>query len=227
MYIDQFCFEYLDEMLLLDGACYSTRSFSNSSTAFRVKIVGFGYKGGPWIIDVQEFSDDCYTPTGLSTSLTAGTCAGFLGRFRGVITPKFRSERCSGNACSTLAVAEQNFYREPNCRGNTQLKYRRFVPLQAECLAMRNRSSQTYFLEGTLDEAKIVRIDYLQNTKCLSSELKEFQVVGKCYSIDSVSMQSFSWKVFRPSLPVSAARCTAALLLPALLAVVVLQISLR
>jgi len=207
IYRDQFCFERAEDVLLLGGACYSTRALSNTSEAFMVKVVGFGHRGADWVVDYQEFSDDCVTPVTAPSSLTVGKCVGFIGRYRGTLEAKLRSDRCSGDGCSNLAVAEQNFYEKDKCQGPPLLAYRRRVPLQGECLAHYNGSSQQFVLQPDTDRnfTRITKTVYQGDTKCSGLSTLEYNVLGKCYALyDDSSPRSFSWTAYSRSLSISA-----------------------
>lgn len=205
LYQDQFCMESLDDMLLVDGACYSTGKWTNSSIAFKVTIVGFGNRGAEWVADYQEFSDDCFTPVSLATSLPMGSCTTFFGRYRAELRAKLRSTNCAGDACSQLAVAEQNYFTEKDCRGTPLVSYRKVVPLQGECMLMRNGSSQTFMLTSDLKSNKIVRVDHPGSTRCQAEQMIEYNLEGGCYELlDEIDgPKSFSWKVQRQTDAVS------------------------
>jgi len=208
IYRDQFCFERAEDVLLLSGACYSTMSFSNTSEAFTVKVVSFGHKGSEWVVDYQEFSDECHTPVTAPSSLTVGKCVGFLGRFRGQLDVKLRSDRCSGDGCSNLAIAEQNFFAADNCQGPPLVEFRRRVPLQGECLASYNGSSQHFVLMPTDGDSttRITKTVYQGDTKCSALSSVEYNVLGKCYALyEDSSPRSFSWSAHRKVLSLTSA----------------------
>lgn len=198
IYSDNYCFEYLDNLLLVDGTCYSTRWYTNSSKAFMVKLVGFGTGGAPWVVNYQEFSDDCHTPASTLKSLTVGKCGNTIGRFRGVVGVKLRSSRCTTD-CSNLAVATQNFYDLAGCAGVPILSLKRVVPLQGECLAARNGSSQTFTLMHILNTTRITRVTFPGNAKCTSLNGITQEIRGQCYPLFSEkSPRSFGWTAERP-----------------------------
>lgn len=199
---DQFCMERHSDMLLLEGACYSTVGYTNTSVAFKVKIVGYGYKGSEWVIDYQEFSDDCRTPVMTPESLRVGACAGFIGRFRGKLRTKFRSDKCSGaEKCSNMAIGEQNFFASDDCSGETMVKFRYRTPLQGECMMRHNMSSTKYILDPDMSTVKVKRIDYPGNDKCAGLNVLQYDISDKCYSLfDSKAPRSFKWTAHRKSL---------------------------
>merc|ERR1712238_640998 len=114
----------------------------------------------------------------LATSLPMGSCTTFFGRYRAELRAKLRSTNCDGDACSQLAVATQNYFTEKDCKGPPLVDFRKIVPLQGECMLMRNGSSQTYMLTSDLKSNKIVKVMHPGSTKCKAEQMIESNMEG-------------------------------------------------
>lgn len=205
---DAGCMTRNEELLLLDGGCYSN-TYSNLTKAFSVKITSYGHKGANWMVDLTEYEDNCWTPSydPPTRTLTMGQCERFAGAVRAQISVVERSVRCKGLDCSKLPVGVQEFFPEVGCRGFPMRELGLRVPLRGECLRWRN-GTQTYLVDNIMDN--MTRTDYPNSTSCNWDGVKpktEYRIEGDdCTELCSQSQinegacpapRSFKWRVER------------------------------
>jgi hypothetical protein len=193
LYRDPNCYEFSDTLVLLDQGCYANM-YSNVTKAYSVKAIDFEY---PQRIHIQEYQDDCQTPTKVNPKeIESGTCTRFVGSFWGKIELRYRSSSCIGDICSRLAVAVQTFYAKPNCIGLPMQTF--YYPAQKECLRWFN-GTQTFLFSSDKSGTNISQRDYEGENanRCNSGVRKTYTMLGgHCYPlrIDQPPM-SFRWVV--------------------------------
>mmetsp|Transcript_46595 Transcript_46595/g.120632 ORF Transcript_46595/g.120632 Transcript_46595/m.120632 type:complete len:288 (-) Transcript_46595:58-921(-) len=191
---DAACLERTEELLLLDGGCYSNK-YSNLTQAYQVKLTGYGNRGQPWRFDLNEYEDNCYTMGPPQRTLTLGVCERFAGGIYAQLSVVLRSNRCQGRDCSKLPVGVQQYYSQAGCQGAPMTELTMRVPLRGECLRYRNGTRS--FLVDSIHN-NISQMDFPDSNQCGGVQPTKFAIDGRCYPLyPDREPRSFRWIVQR------------------------------